>query len=299
MTDGIIVINKPAGYTSHDCIAIMRGITGIRKMGHTGTLDPNATGVLPVCLGKATKLIEYMDTAAKTYVAGVKFGIVTDTQDIWGQEDDTELPEALRKPVPACFDEVSDALKAFEGSIQQIPPSYSAVFVNGRRAYDIARSGEKPKLEPRNVMIHSIKLLDYDPATAEGHFEVRCSRGTYVRTICHDLGIKLGCGACLSSLTRTEACGFTLEEALDLEEARKMEGPEVLKRLLPIGRAIGDMQKLYLDDGEAKKYLNGMTLKHDPQGYAQVQPVAVFFGEKLIGISVFIKDSLKPVKVFS
>ena len=297
--DGIIVINKPAGYTSHDCIAIMRGITGIRKMGHTGTLDPNATGVLPVCLGKATKLIEYMDTAAKTYVAGVKFGIMTDTQDIWGQEDAGELPRESRKPVPSSFDEVVAALKGFEGNIQQIPPSYSAVFVNGRRAYDIARSGEKPKLEPRNVTIHSISLLDYDPGTAEGHFVVRCSRGTYVRTICHDLGMKLGCGACLSSLTRTEACGFTLDEALDLEEARKMKCPEVLNRLLPIGRAIGDMQRLYLGVDNARKYLNGMTLKHDPQGYMQGQPIAVFSGEELIGISEFIKDSLKPIKVFS
>ena len=282
MTDGIIVINKPAGYTSHDCIAIMRGITGIRKMGHTGTLDPNATGVLPVCLGKATKLIEYMDAAAKTYVAGVKFGIVTETQDIWGQEDETAA-----------------ALKTFEGDIRQIPPSYSAVFVNGRRAYDIARSGEKPVLEPRNVTVYNIDLLDYDRNAGEGHFEVRCSRGTYVRTICHDLGMKLGCGACLSSLTRTEACGFTLNEALDLDEARKMEGPEVLKRLLPIGRAIGNMQRLYLDEEKARKYLNGMTLKHDPKGYLQGQPVAVFFGEELIGISEFIKDSLKPIKVFS
>ena len=299
MTDGIIVINKPAGYTSHDCIAIMRGITGVRKMGHTGTLDPNATGVLPVCLGKATKLIEYMDAAAKTYVAGVKFGIVTETQDIWGQEDETELPKESRTPVPSSFDEVAAALKAFEGDIQQIPPSYSAVFVNGRRAYDIARSGEKPVLEPRNVTVYNIDLLDYDPNAGEGRFKIRCSRGTYVRTICHDLGMKLGCGACLSSLTRTEACGFTLDEALDLEEARKMEGPEVLKRLLPIGRAIGDMQRLYLDEAKARKYLNGMTLKHDPKGYVQSQPVAVFSGEELIGISEFIKDSLKPVKVFS
>ncbi len=297
--DGIIVINKPAGYTSHDCIAILRGITGVRKMGHTGTLDPNASGVLPVCLGKATKLIEYMDTASKTYVAGIKFGTVTVTQDIWGEEDETELPVSLRRSVPASSAAVREALKSFSGEIQQTPPSYSAVFVNGRRAYDIARGGEKPVLEPRKITIYSIELLDYDPDKGEGHIEVRCGRGTYVRTICHDLGMKLGCGACLMSLTRTAACGFSLDEALDLEEARKMEGPEVLKRLIPVGRAVGDMQRLQLSEAQAKKYLNGMTLKLSPEAYFQKKPVAVFFGDELIGISEFEGTSLRPVKVFS
>ena len=297
--DGIIVINKPAGYTSHDCIAIMRGITGIRKMGHTGTLDPNATGVLPVCIGKATKLREYMDTAAKTYVAGIRFGKVTKTQDIWGEDDESFFSETERKVVPSSSEEIEISLRSFEGEILQTPPSYSAVFVNGRRAYDIARSGEKPQIEPRIVTIYSVELLDYDPSVAEGHLKVRCGRGTYVRTICHDLGIKLGCGACLSSLTRTKACGFSLDEALDLEEARKMEASEVLKRILPVGRAIGDMQRLQLGEAQAKKYLNGMTLKHSPEAYLQKEPVAVFFGEELIGISEFEGNSLKPVKVFS
>ena len=297
--DGIIVINKPAGYTSHDCIAIMRGITGIRKMGHTGTLDPNATGVLPVCLGKATKLIEYMDTSAKTYVAGIRFGTVTDTQDIWGSEDETELPKSERKPVPHSAAEIEEALRSFEGDIQQIPPSYSAVFVNGRRAYDIARSGEKPALSPRNVTVYSAKLLDYDKRSCEGKLSIRCSRGTYVRTICHDLGIRLGCGACMSFLTRTEACGFTISDALDLEEARNMSAEDVLKRAFPLGRALGDMPRLSLDEQRAEKYLNGMTLKMDPEGYEQGKPLAVFCGDELIGISKFIKDSLRPVKVFS
>ena len=297
--DGIIVINKPAGYTSHDCIAIMRGITGIRKMGHTGTLDPNATGVLPVCLGKATKLIEYMDTSAKTYVAGIRFGTVTDTQDIWGSEDETELPKSERKPVPHSAAEIEEALRSFEGDIQQIPPSYSAVFVNGRRAYDIARSGEKPALSPRNVTVYSAKLLDYDERSCEGKLSIRCSRGTYIRTICHDLGIRLGCGACMSFLTRTEACGFTISDALDLEEARNMSAEDVLKRAFPLGRALGDMPRLSLDEQRAEKYLNGMTLKMDPEGYEQGKPLAVFYGDELIGISKFIKDSLRPVKVFS
>ena len=293
--DGILVINKPTGYTSHDCIAVLRGITGIRKLGHTGTLDPNATGVLPVCMGKATKLIEYMDSGFKSYRAGVKFGIQTDTQDIWGKVLERTGSAAL----PQSFKEVSEALGAFLGEQLQTPPAYSAVFVNGRRAYDIARSGGTPELEARKITVSSIELLSYDPEKGEGVFDISCSRGTYVRTICSDLGKKLGCGACLCSLVRTSACGFTLSEALDLEEARKMPREEVLARVLPIGRAASEMQRLDLKDELAKAYMNGMTVKTDPEGYLQGEPVAVFINGELSGISRFERDSLRPIKIFS
>ena len=297
--DGILVINKPAGYTSHDCIAILRGITGIRKMGHTGTLDPNATGVLPVCLGKATKLIEYMDAGSKSYRAKVRFGIVTDTQDIWGTELENPFENAYEHLMKLDFQTVSNALSTFEGKISQVPPAYSAVFVDGRRAYDIARGGGKVELKARKITVHSIGLNDFDFEKHEAEFDITCSRGTYVRTICKDLGEILGCGACLSGLERTMACGFGLDEALDLEEARKMSAEAVLSRLLPVERAIGDMQKIYLSEKESVSYLNGMTLKMDPTGYLQKEPSAVYYNNKLLGISQFIKDSLKPVKVFS
>ena len=299
MESGIIVINKPIGYTAHDCIAIMRGVTGIRKMGHTGTLDPNAAGVLPICFGKATKLIEYMDTAAKTYVAGIKFGIVTETQDIWGDEDETELPSDKRTAVPGSASEIEPYLDSFRGEIDQVPPAYSAVFVNGRRAYDIARSGGKPDLKARKITVYRLELLDYDPETAEGHIEVTCSRGTYVRTICHDIGISMGCGACLSSLVRTEACGFRIEEALDVEQARKLSREEAISYARPVESALGNMQSLDLPEELAKDYLNGMTLKIASEGYAQNEPTAIYCGGKLLGISSFLNDSLKPVKVFS
>ena len=299
MDSGIIVINKPIGYTSHDCIAIMRGVTGIRKMGHTGTLDPNAAGVLPICFGKATKLIEYMDTAAKTYVAGIKFGTVTETQDIWGKEDETGLPASERSEVPRSSSDIEPFLDRFLGEIDQVPPAYSAVFVNGRRAYDIARSGGKPELKARRITIYSLELLDYDPETAEGHIEVNCSRGTYVRTICHDIGMAMGCGACLSSLVRTEACGFMIEEALDLEQARKLNREEVMAYARPVGDALGNMQRIDLPEETAKDYLNGMTLKLSSKGYAQDEPTAVYCCGRLLGISSFLNDSLKPLKVFS
>ena len=302
--DGILVINKAAGYTSHDCISILRGVTGIRKLGHTGTLDPSATGVLPVCAGKATKLIEYMDTASKTYVAGFRFGIVTDTQDIWG--DELEAGKAAeagitvdKDRIPKDYSEVEEALKSFEGEISQVPPAYSAVFVDGRRAYDIARSGGVPKLKARNVYVSSIELMEYDTASGSGKLEVTCSRGTYVRTICHDLGQKLGCGACLSSLVRTKACGFGISQALDLEEARCMSREELLERFLPMETAVSGMPRLQLDAESAVRYLNGMTLRHDPHGYDQSVPLAVFSADRLLGISKFENDSLKPLKVFS
>ena len=297
--DGIIVINKPAGYTSHDCIAILRGILGQKKIGHTGTLDPNATGVLPVCFGNATKLIEYMDSASKTYVAGIKFGMVSDTQDIWGSELENPFKDAADKLSELSENDIINALKKFKGEIEQTPPAYSAVFVDGRRAYDIARSGEKPNLKSRRITIYSIKLLDFNMDTHEGRIEVCCSRGTYIRTICNDLGEMLGCGAVLSSLVRTKACGFAIEDALDLEKARSMKAEDVLSGAYSIDYAIRHLPKLVLDDKEAKFYLNGMTLKKDPSGYEQNAPIAVFGKGELIGISQFVKDSLKPIKVFS
>ena len=297
--DGIIVINKPAGYTSHDCIAILRKITGERKIGHTGTLDPNATGVLPIALGKATRLIEYMDGGSKCYKAGVHFGITTDTQDIWGSELDNQFENLTEVLDTLSEDKIKKALIHFEGEINQIPPAYSAKSVNGKRAYDLARSGADVKLKPQKITIYNIELLSFNKSQHEAEFMVRCSRGTYVRTICHDLGQVLGCGACMSSLVRTEACGFTLDDALDFENLRKMEQSEILSHLLSIERAIGDMQRLSLSEGEKQFYSNGMTLKKDSSGYIQNKPVAVFYGEDLLGISEFIKDSLKPIKVFS
>ena len=296
MDYGILVINKPAGYTSHDVIAVLRGITGIRKMGHTGTLDPNATGVLPVCYGKATRLIEYMDTASKTYEAGIRFGLATVTQDVWGETDDDVV---LSGDVPSSFDEVAAALDSFRGTIEQVPPAYSAVFVNGRRAYDIARSGGKPVLEPRKITVYSIELLEYDPETKEGRIRVCCSRGTYVRTICHDLGLKLGCGACMSSLVRTEACGFKLKDALDLEEARTMTSEQVLALARPVEDALGQMQRVDISEVDAALFLNGMTVSISSDGYAQNEPTAVYCGGKLLGIAKLTEEGLRPVKVFS
>ena len=302
--DGILVINKPAGYTSHDCIAVLRGITGIKKLGHTGTLDPSATGVLPVCAGKATKLIEYMDTASKTYVAGIKFGIVSRTQDIWGemlskQQADEEGLALDPSLIPEDENVLKDALAGFEGEIQQTPPAYSAVLIGGRRAYDIARSGGKPQLAPRKIKIFRIELNRFSPKTQEAVITVECSRGTYVRTICHDLGQKLWCGAVLSSLVRTKACGFDISQALDLEEARDMSREEVIGRFLPIETALSDMPITELDPQSVKDYLNGMTVNADPEGFIQGVPTAVFSEGRLLGISAFSGNCLKPLKVFS
>lgn len=287
---GILLVNKPMDYTSHDVIAILKGITGVKKIGHTGTLDPNATGVLPVCLGKATKLIEYMEVTPKTYVCRAKLGITSDTDDIWGQ-----LSEQEKFDFPSQED-VEKALKSFLGDIEQIPPMYSAVRVNGRRLYSYARSGETVELKPRAVRIYEIALSGYYPCQGEIVFSVKCSRGTYIRTICKDLGQILGCGAVMSGLVRSTQSGFDISESYDFEELRKMSGDEIKKLLLPIDRAIESLDKLALSQDDALKFKNGMTLINNGQDAANL---AVFDGDELIGIANRIKNRLKPVKVFN
>lgn len=287
---GILLVNKPMDYTSHDVIAILKGITGEKKIGHTGTLDPNATGVLPVCFGKATRLIEYMEVTPKTYVCRAKLGITSDTDDIWGQltePKDFEFPSQ---------DTVEKALKTFLGDIKQIPPMYSAVRVNGRRLYSYARSGETVELKPRDVKIYEIALSGYYPCQGEIVFSVKCSRGTYIRTICKDLGEMLGCGAVMSALVRSNQSGFDISESYDFEELRKMKGEEVEKLLIPIDRAIGSLEKLPLCAEDAAKFRNGMTLINNGP---DANNMAVVDGEELIGIANRIRNRLKPVKVFN
>lgn len=294
--DGILVLNKPAGFTSFDCIAIVRGVSKDRKLGHTGTLDPNATGVLPICFGKATKLIEYMDVSSKTYVAGVKLGLTTDTQDIWGTEKS-------RTPYDSSHESFSEenikkVLNTFVGEIMQTPPAFSAVHIDGVKAYKLAKEGREVKLQPRKAVVYSAELLSYNRDSGIMNISVCCGRGTYIRTIIHDMGQILGCGAVMTSLERVSACGFELSEAISLEDIRKMDSEGVQRLLKPLDRALGDMPRLNITDEEAKKYMNGMTIKHDSSSYPQELPIAVLHNEILVGISRFDGDSLKPVKVF-
>ena len=229
MSSGIVIIDKPAGWTSMDVCAKLRGILKERRIGHGGTLDPLATGVLPVFVGSATKAVEFAEKGDKEYLAGLRLGVETNTQDITGQVLST-------RPVTAGQAELEGALPAFTGPIMQVPPMYSAIKRNGQKLYELARAGKEVHRDPRPVTIHALELLG---RTEEGDYllRVRCSKGTYVRTLCHDIGAALGCGGCMSSLRRTMAAGFTLEQAVTLERVQE-EGAALL---LPVDRFFGGL----------------------------------------------------------
>ncbi|MBQ4170240.1 MAG: tRNA pseudouridine(55) synthase TruB, partial [Ruminococcus sp.] len=203
--NGVIVIDKPADYTSFDVIAVVRKLTGQRRTGHTGTLDPNATGVLPVLLGSATKAQDLIPNHDKDYVADFRLGLSTDTLDIWGKVLSEEKTDVSREEIEA-------ALPAFRGEITQIPPMYSAVKQNGQRLYDLARKGVEVERKGRQVTVYRLELNGFDRASQSGRLLVSCSKGTYVRTLIDDLGRALGTCAVMTALRRTAACGFTLDD---------------------------------------------------------------------------------------
>ncbi|MDO5441589.1 MAG: tRNA pseudouridine(55) synthase TruB [Bacillota bacterium] len=273
--NGILVLNKPASFTSMDCCAIVRKIAKEKRVGHTGTLDPNATGVLPICIGKATRLIEYMDECSKTYVAGFRLGFSSDTEDIWGDVKETEIKTEITKEL------VEEKLKNFLGDIDQIPPMYSAKKVNGQKLYDLARQGQVVERKPNRIHIFRIELKSFDGK--DGVLEIECSRGTYVRTICSDLGIALGTNAIMTSLVRTSTCGFTLDDAVILEIVKEQE---LSNLLLPIDKAMNAYQRIDVDDNAARLLKNGNPeyKKHIP-GISKLEKiVAVYNNEKLIAV---------------
>ena len=212
MANGIIIIDKPADWTSMDVCAKLRGILKTKKVGHAGTLDPMATGVLPVFVGQATRGVSFAESGEKEYVAKLQLGLVTDTQDTSGQT-------LAEYPVTVTMDDLAAVLPRFTGAIQQIPPMYSAIKINGQKLYDLARQGREVERKPRPVTIHQLELLERLSDT-EFTLRVRCSKGTYVRTLCHDIGQALGCGGCMASLRRTMAAGYTLAESHTIDEVQ-------------------------------------------------------------------------------
>lgn len=252
--DGIICINKPSGWTSFDVVAKIRGITRTRKIGHAGTLDPMATGVLPLFFGTATKLCDILPNSEKGYLADFQLGCTTDTLDITG----TVLTEQQSH---VSKDQVEAALENFRGVISQLPPMYSAVQVNGRRLYDIARAGQTVERAPRQVEIKKLDLLSFDELAQTGQFRVLCSKGTYIRSLCSDLGEALGCGAVLTALVRECAGDFMLEDCLTLEDVQTLMAQGDLEdKMLPLDRVFQDFEAIRLNEIQAKKFQNGVKL---------------------------------------
>ena len=222
MANGIIVIDKAQDWTSMDVCAKVRGILHEKRVGHAGTLDPMATGVLPVFVGRATRAVEFASESEKEYIAEIKLGVITNTQDITGQV----LEE---RPVTVGRADLEAALAPFRGDILQVPPMYSALKRDGKKLYELARAGKEVERAPRPVTIHALEVLDQ---TGEDSYtlRVRCSKGTYVRTLCHDIGQALGCGGCMSALRRTWAAGFGLDGAVTMEQLQAADDPAALLR---------------------------------------------------------------------
>ena len=220
MANGIVIIDKPAGWTSMDVCAKLRGILKTKKIGHAGTLDPMATGVLPVFVGQATRAVSFAEGGEKEYVAGLRLGRTTNTQD-------TEGETLTQSPVAVGREELEAVLPRFTGEISQIPPMFSAIKINGQKLYDLARQGKEVERKARAVTIFALEVVEQVSET-DYILRIRCSKGTYVRTLCHDIGQALGCGGCMFSLRRTMAAGFTLDESVTLEQIQ--EGGEALLR---------------------------------------------------------------------
>lgn len=282
---GFINIYKPEGLTSHDVVAKLRRVTKIKQIGHTGTLDPFATGVLPVAIGKATKLIEYLDDD-KEYLATVQFGKNTQTYDIEG-----EITEVFEKKVSG--EEIEDALKTFEGEISQVPPIYSAIKVNGRKLYEYARKGEEVEIKPRKVFISKIELQEFDYETQVAKIVVDCSKGTYIRSIAYDLGKILGCGAYLTALERTKAGCFNVETSVKLDTLQ--ESNTVLQNLLnPL--EVMSLPVYELSDSERIKVQHGMAIKN--HGCKNLDIVFLIYSGKIYAIGKVEQDKILVKKVF-
>ena len=253
MASGILIVDKPAGWTSQDVVSKLRGVLHEKRVGHGGTLDPMATGVLPVFVGRATRAVEFFEHADKTYVATLRLGVTTDTQDTTGtvlQTQPINVDEAALRAV----------LPRFTGVQQQVPPMYSAVKIGGKKLYELARAGKEIERKPREITVFSIELLDFSNDSAR--LRIHCSKGTYIRTLCHDIGAALGCGGCMAALRRVQAGAYSIEEAVTLDEIIAHPAPQAL--LKPVDTLFAALPRLTLTPAQEKCVRNGAAFSCKP-----------------------------------
>ena len=260
MPNGILIIDKPQGWTSMDVCAKLRGIFHEKRVGHAGTLDPMATGILPVFLGRATRGVEFASEGAKEYRAVLRLGQVTDTQDVTG----TVLEE---RSVSVTREQLEGVLPRFRGDIEQIPPMYSAIKIDGKKLYDLARKGREVERKPRSVTIHELEL-GAQLSDTDWELRVVCSKGTYIRTLCHDIGQALGCGGTMAALRRTMACGYAEAHAVTLDRVQQAEDPSVL--LIPIETLFAHLPVLELTAAQSKCVRNGAAFTFRGEGEYRV-----------------------------
>lgn len=251
--NGVLLIDKPKEHTSFDVVAIVRRLISQKKIGHTGTLDPNATGVLPILIGNATKAQDIIPNHDKEYIAGFQLGITSDTLDIWGEIKENSAPSVKRA-------ELEKALESFRGEIDQIPPMYSAVQIKGQRLYDLARQGIEVERKPRRVTIYELVLLNYDEDKSGGTLKIYCSKGTYIRSLIDDIGKLLGTGAVMTSLDRTRACGFNKKDCIPLEKLRALSPAEIELSLSSTESLFLNYPELDVSKAQAKRFSNGGAL---------------------------------------
>lgn len=277
--DGVIIINKQKDFTSHDVVNVIRKKLNTKKVGHTGTLDPNATGVLPILVGKATKISKYLIEHDKTYIATIKLGEKTDTGDNEGQVIEEKLvPTDLKK------EDINNVLQSFLGKQKQVPPMYSAIKINGKKLYEYAREGKEVKLEAREIEIYKIQLLGYKNSKIK--FEVECSKGTYIRTLCEDIAKKLGTVGYMEELQRTKVNNFKIEDSVLLDDIA-LENVE--KNLIKIEEVFKEKDKIELDNKKLELFLNGVKLTYDlPKDIYRI-----YNNKQFIGIGIVENKLLK------
>ncbi len=290
--NGIINVYKEQNMTSHDCVAILRRVTGIKRIGHTGTLDPMATGVLPICIGRATRIMDYTDFDKKEYVVTFKLGVETDTMDIWGsviKEENIGNIEAK---------DILQVAKKFTGEITQIPPKYSALKVNGKKLYEYAREGKEVKIKPRNVNIHEMNVENISLPFIQ--LKVLCSKGTYIRSLCYDMAVALGTIGTMTALERTRSGVFNAKEATSIMKIKEMLIEEVDKLMHPTDFPLVHFGRILLDSKQTEDFLNG---KPQEKGKLQIDKIGVderynvYGKDGYIGVGILEEKSLRVGKM--
>lgn len=288
--NGIININKPLGITSHDVVGRLRRILGIKKIGHTGTLDPDASGVLPMCIGRATKTADMLTAQDKQYIAEVTLGSATTTLDASGEVTETAN-------VNVTEEDILDAVLGFIGDVVQIPPMFSAIKVDGKRLYELAREGIEVERKPRTVKIDSIEILETDIANKKFSMKVDCSKGTYIRTLCDDIGRSLGCFAHMSGLVRTRSGRFDIKDSYTLSEVEQMAAAGDMSFLVPIDKVFEELPRLILSSRRARLMCNGVKIS--AQGITDGETYRVYDEDgRFLTISEAEEGRLKMLKTF-